>query len=348
MKAVLATRKGIIILKSTTAGWEIERTHFDGVKCSYVAVDKKNKTIWAGINHGHWGPKLHVSKNHGKSFEEIGIPQFPKGGKDKLADFWAWARDSKGRIYLGTDPAALFHSDDEGQTWVLNKSFYNMEGKERWFGGGADGTNLHSILINPKDENNIVVGISVGGVIETKDRGQTWKYSNKGLRADFMPNTEDPIVQDPHLIEMSPSNPQVLWQQNHCGIFKSDDFGKNWQDLSKNKGIQSPFGWGIVVDEKDAKIAYTIPALSDETRVPVKKKLIVQKTADGGKTWKSLTKGLPQKYCYDIIYRHAFAKDHKNLIFGSTTGHVYFSKNSGAAWKQLKYQLPPVYALKFY
>lgn len=347
MKAVLATRKGIIILKPAAAGWEVERTHFDGVKCTYVTVDKKNKDIWAGINHGHWGPKLHVSKNQGKTFSEVSIPKFPTESKEKLKEFWAWARDSKGRIYIGTDPAALFYSDDEGKTWDLNKSFFNIEGKERWFGGGTDGTALHSILINPKNDNHIIMGISVGGVVETRNRGKTWSYINNGLQADFMPDKNDPVVQDPHLIEMSPSAPEVLWQQNHCGIFKSNDYGMSWKNLSKNKGIQSPFGWGIVVDEKNADIAYTIPALSDETRVPVKKKLIVQKTTDGGKTWKALTKGLPQKYCYDIVYRHAFAKSREHLIFGSTTGHLYFSKNAGAQWKQLKYQLPPIYSVKF-
>lgn len=149
------------------------------------------------------------------------------------------------------------------------------------------------------------------------------------------------------MVEMAPSNPKVLWQQNHCGIFKSENGGKAWQDLSKAKGLKSPFGWAVVVDEKDPQTAYTTPALSDELRVPVQKKLLVQKTTNGGKTWTVLSKGLPQKFCYDIIYRHAFAKSAKHLIFGSTTGNVYFSRNGGNSWGQVKYNLPPVYAVKF-
>src|SRR4051812_35258816 len=113
MRAALATRKGLIILKPKTSGWDIERVHFDGVKATYVAFDKSKGWIWAGVNHGHWGPKLHVSKNKGKTFEELGTPKFPEGQKDSLKEFWAVTRDTKGRIYLGTDPAALFHSDDD-------------------------------------------------------------------------------------------------------------------------------------------------------------------------------------------------------------------------------------------
>ena len=347
MKAILATRKGVIILKQKTTGWDVQTTHFDGVRATYVAVDKSNKNIWVGLNHGHWGPKLQVSKNGGKTFEEVGIPQFPKDNKNKVKEFWAWAKDSKGRIYVGTDPASLFYSDNDGKTWTLCDGFEKIDLKEKWMAGGTDGAALHSILINPKDDNHIICAVSVGGVMETRNRGKSWSYITKGLRADFMPDPNDSVLQDPHLIEMAVSDHKILWQQNHCGIFKSDDFGQNWMDLSKSKGLASAFGWAVVVDEKNPQIAYTIPALSDETRVPVKKKLVVQKTTDGGKTWKVLSKGLPQKYCYDIILRHAFAKNKKDLIFASSTGHVYFSKNEGTNWKKLEYQLPPIYALKF-
>lgn len=346
MKALLATRKGLIILKPTSSGWDVERAHFDGVKVTYVNPDPHTGWIWAGINHGHWGPKLHVSKNKGKIFEEVTLPKYAEDSKNKLREFWAVTRDSKGRVYVGTDPASLFHSDNDGKTWTLNEAFEKMENRDKWFGGGTEGTCVHSILVNPENDNHIIMGISVGGVVETKDRGKTWKNINKGLSAEFMPNPEDPVVQDPHLIETSRANFNMLWQQNHCGIFKSENAGQQWQNLSKAKGLKSPFGWAIAVDEKDADIAYTIPAYSDETRVPVQKKLLVQKTTNGGKTWKVITKGLPQKHCYDIVYRHGLSKIQKHLVFGSTTGHFYFSKNAGESWKQLKYQLPPIYAVK--
>lgn len=346
MKAVLATRKGVIVLKQTVAGWDVERSHFEGVKASYVAYDPQKKWIWAGLNHGHWGPKLHVSKNNGKTFEELPAPKFPESYKEKLKEIWAFNRDKRGRIYIGTDPAALFYSDDDGNTWHLNEGFWKVEGRDKWFGGGTDGTCLHSIMVHPENDDHLIGAVSVGGVLESKNRGKSWQYINKGLRADFMPDPADLIVQDPHLVEMSPSDPKVLWQQNHCGIFKSENGGELWQDLSKSKGLKSAFGWAVAVDEKNPKIAYTVPALSDEIRVPSQKKLVVQKTTNGGKTWKTISKGLPQKYCYDIVYRHALTKKDKHLLFGSTTGHVYFSKNHGEAWKQLKYQLPPIYAVQ--
>ena len=132
----------------------------------------------------------------------------------------------------------------------LNEAFQNVHGRDKWFGAGTDSTCLHSILIDSKDDKHIVAAISVGGCLESRDGGKSWDYINSGLQADFMPDKDDPIVQDPHLVEMAPSDSKVLWQQNHCGIFKSDNFGKQWQNLSKAKGLKSAFGWAIAVDEK--------------------------------------------------------------------------------------------------
>ena len=349
MKAFIGSRKGLIVLKNLKGKWQIEKSFFDGVKASYVNCDPHTGAIWAGIAHGHWGPKLHVSTDKGRNFKEVGAPKFPTendGKSESLKDFWAFAADSKGRIYVGTEPAGLFHSDDQGKTWTFNEALNNIRGKEAWFGAGTDATALHSILINPENADHILIGISVAGVLQSKNRGKTWEYSNRGQKAYFLPDHDAEIGQDPHLIERAASNPSILWQQNHCGIFKSEDGGNSWLDFSKAKGVKSGFGWAVAIDEKDANIVYTVPALSDENRIPIKKKLIVQKTTNGGKSWKILNKGLPDKNCYDIVYRHALSVKENHILFGTTTGHVYFSKNQGESWQMLPNHLPAIYSVK--
>lgn len=350
LKAFIASRKGLLVYKKTPGGLKLERTFFDGVKTSYVSVDPYTKNVWVGLNHGHWGPKLHVSTNKGKTFTEVSTPKFAeaKAGEKALTvkDIWAITADKSGRVYVGTDPAEIFTSDDLGKTWQLNQGLHHMEEKEKWMAGGTEGSCVHSILINPENQKHITIGISVAGVLESRDGGKKWQYKNNGLKANFLPDVNSQVGQDPHLVERALSNPDILWQQNHCGIFKSEDCGHSWQDFSSAKGVKSPFGWAVVIDDQDENTVYTIPALSDETRVPIQKKLLVQKTTNGGKSWTTLTSGLPQKNCYDIIYRHAFSGSKKNLLFGSTTGHVFYSSNSGKNWKQIKDFLPPIYAVK--
>jgi hypothetical protein len=348
VRALLGTRKGLLVLRQENAGWKITKAHFDGVSVPYAVYDAQHRKVWAGVNHGHWGPKLHVSANKGGKFEELGVPKFPEGHSDTLKSFWSLATDSKGRIWLGVEPAALFYSDDEGHSWSLCKGMDTVHGRDKWFGGGTDAHCLHSLMIDPSDDKHLFAGISVAGMLESTDRGKSWTYINKGLRADFLPDDQADIGHDPHMTIMSPSNPQVLWQQNHCGIFKSENMGRSWKDLSKARGLKTAFGWGIAVDEDDDQTAYTVPALSDINRTPYKKKLFVQKTTDGGKSWRVIDKGLPKETCYDIVYRNALALKDKALAFGSTTGNFYFSKNRGESWKQLKLHLPPIYSVKLF
>jgi photosystem II stability/assembly factor-like uncharacterized protein len=345
VKAFLASRKGLFVYKKSLGGFKLEKQHFDGVKTSLVGFDPFTKKVWVGMVHGHWGPKLHVSADKGKTFQEVALPKLPSEEKG-VQEIWAFAFDRGGRIYIGTAPAEIFHSDDGGKTWEHNTALHAMPGREKWMSAAMEAHCVHSILVNPENENHITIAISVGGVLQTRDRGKTWAYKNKGLKAYFMPDPDEEITQDPHMVVRAPGDARVLWQQNHCGIFKSEDGGESWIDLSKAKGLKTPFGWGIVVDDKDAGTAYTVPAHSDETRVPFQKRLIVQKTTNGGKSWSVLTKGLPQKNCYDIVYRHAFSGAGKHLLFGTTTGHVFFSPNEGKKWAQIKDYLPPIYGVK--
>ena len=348
MKALVSTRKGLLILGKNGQVFTVDKVHFEGVKVSIAEYNPYNGNIWAGINHDRRGPKLHLSRDDGRKFIEAPTPAFAKDEGLALVDFGDFGFDKTGRIYIGTLPAALFYSDDNGESWNQLSSLSKINGFESWSGGKANQTCLHSILINPDDDNHVTVGIPCAGVIESRDRGQTWNYANKGLKTYFLPDEDATAIQDPHLLVRSKSHPEIIWQQNHCGIFKSTDHGASWSDLSKASGLTSPFGFSIAVDEKDPDIAYTIPVKSDELRVPVDNTLYIQKTTDGGKSFRSICEGLPSGACFDISYRHAFDLKKKTLAFGTTTGNLYFSHDSGESWRQEFAHLPPIYALRLF
>src|SRR5690606_38748831 len=176
--------------------------------------------------------------------------------------------------------------------------------KEQWFGGGRDHAGIHSVVVDPRDENRIWIGISCAGVFESTDSGKTWQVRNRGLRADFLPDPNSEIGHDRHIIVAAPSNPDVLWQQSHCGIFVSKNGGKDWQDVSQNEGPAN-FGFAIAVADDNPDQVWVAPAQSDFIRVAIDKALCISRTDDGGKTWRDFRKGLPQENCFDIVYRHA-------------------------------------------
>lgn len=353
---ILGTRKGLLLYECRNNDWKFAREVFHGIPVSHAALDPRTGTMWACLDHGHWGQKLHRSRDNGATWEEIPAPQYPEGavmadGKPAVLSYM-WliqpgGKDQPERLYIGTEPGGLFQSDDGGDTFQFVESLWNVpERKEWWFGGGRDHPGLCSIVVDPRDSNHVHVGISVGGVYETHDGGKTWKACNKGLKADYLPDPHSEFGHDPHYMTASPSNPDVLWQQNHCGIFRSVDAGKTWADIS-HPDIPAYFGFPIAVDPRDENVAWVVPAVSAEFRLAVDRALCVSRTDDGGKTWKAFRKGLPQENSYDVIFRHALDIDNNQLVFGTTTGNVYYSEDRGESWRCLTNNLAPVYSVRF-
>jgi photosystem II stability/assembly factor-like uncharacterized protein len=162
-----------------------------------------------------------------------------------------------------------------------------------------------------------------------------------------MPDPQSEFGHDPHFMLASPSNPDVLWQQNHCGIFRSVNAGESWDHISQEGG-PAYFGFALALDKNDENVAWVVPAVSAEYRVPVDRALVVCRTDDGGKTWQELRTGLPQENAYDITFRHALDIQDDTLVFGTTGGNVYVSDDRGASWRCISQNLAVVYSTRFF
>ncbi len=359
---ILGTRKGLLVLKQNNNDWSVVHESFPGVPINYAANDPRTGLMWICADHGHWGQKLYRSADGGETTVEIPAPQFPEGstifdvfsgGDEKPAAVsYLWTvipggTDQPERIYIGTEPGGLFQSDDGGETFQLVEGLWNHSSRPKnWFGGGRDQAGVCSLVVDPRDSNHLFAGISVGGVFESVDGGLTWEGRNKGLRADFLPDPYSEYGHDPHCLVASPSNPDVLWQQNHCGVFRSTDAGRNWTDISQPDGPVN-FGFPIAVDPHDPDTAWVVPGISDEIRMAVDGALCVGRSEDGGKSWTELRNGLPQQHCYDITFRHALDINGERLAFGTTTGNVFYSEDRGDSWRSLGYHFPPIYSVRF-
>ena len=358
---ILGTRKGLFLLKQSKSGWRVTNESHVMSPVPYSFYDDRTDTLWASLDHGHWGCKLHRSRDLGKTWEEIEAPKYPKRARVKpwttmkskpatLRYIWVIApggTDEPEKLYLGTEPGGLFVSNDGGDSFKLNTGLWNHPSRfSKWFGGGRDYAGIHTVFVDPRDSRRVLVGVSCAGVFETLDGGKTWEPRNQGMSADFLPDPNSEIGQDPHYFEASEADPDVLWMQNHCGIYRSTDGAKNWKLVSK-KGELAHFGFCISADEKNPEQAWVVPAVSDEHRVAVDGKLAVCGTSDGGKTWKALRKGLPQKNAYDVVFRHALDKRHGQLAFGTTTGNVFYSEKRGREFETIGNHFPPVYSVRF-
>jgi photosystem II stability/assembly factor-like uncharacterized protein len=138
----------------------------------------------------------------------------------------------------------------------------------------------------------------------------------------------------------------VLWCQHHNGIFRSTNGGASWSELH---APLSSFGFAVAAHPVDPQTAWFVPAIKDQCRVPVDFALAVNRTRDGGVSFDTLRVGLPQRDCYDLVYRHCLAvsDDGTTLLMGSTTGGLWSSNDGGDHWVPLPARLPPIYALRF-
>lgn len=332
---LVATRKGLLRFD---ADLELEAADFQGIPVSR-AVEVQGE-VFAALDHGHWGQKLH--RLRGEEWTELEAPKFPEGIEASVDYLWEIA-DGRvpGRLWIGTNPGALFRSDDAGDTWVLCQSLWDHPSRGDWFGGGRDTPGIHSICVDPRDPERIWVGISCGGVFESTDGGASWEVRTEGLMADFLPDPSAAIGQDPHRVLQSEADPDVFWQQNHCGIWRSGDACRSWHEVSE------AFGFGLAIHPEDADTAWFVPAISDEERRAVDGAMCVRVTRDGGRSFEELREGLPQALCYDLVYRHALAIRGRTLAIGSTTGNLWISQEEGATWRALCHHLPPIYSVDF-
>jgi len=359
-RAWVATRKGLFELRQRAGAWAIERVSFLGEPVSMVLPPQGSGRMFAALNLGHFGVKMHASDDAGVTWHELAAPAYPPqpegepvaGVAWKLVQIWSMESgfgSSGDTLWAGTLPGGLFRSSDAGESWQLNEPLWNQPGRAGWFGGGYDVPGIHSICPHPTRPGELLVGISCGGAWVSTDDGASWKLQADGMRAAYMPPEQagEPNTQDPHRIVRCAAQADVLWCQHHNGIWRSADNAKSWQEITT--APLANFGFGVAVHPDHADTAWFVPGVADQQRIPVGGALVVNRTRDGGRSFETLRTGLPQQDCYDLVYRHGLAVDAsgERLLMASTTGNLWASDDGGDRWAMVQAHLPPVYALRF-
>jgi hypothetical protein len=365
---LVATRKGLFTFEhgtSRASPWTVTATAFLGDNVSMVLEDPRDGALWAALDHGHFGAKLHVSRDGGTTWSEAVSPAFPPkpeaeetvepaGGRPipwtvlRVWSLEAGGPDDPGGLWCGTIPGGLFRSDDGGGSWQLVRSLWDHPKRREWFGGGAEFPGIHSICLDPGNSRRVVIGVSCGGVWVTEDRGASWSCHADGMRAEYMPPERqfDPYIQDPHRVVSCPAEPRCLWASHHNGVFRSTDGTNKWQEVTVSP---SSFGFAVAVHPQKPDTAWFVPAESDQRRIPVAGRVVVSRTRDGGQSFTELTRGLPQRHAYDLTYRHALDIDRSGdrLAFGTTIGSLWVTVDQGDSWQTAAEHLPPVYAVRW-
>jgi len=351
---LVGTTKGAFLLRSkaSRSRWDVAGPYFHGHAIYALNYDNRQgrHRLWAAT-HSFWGTLLRSSDDFGKTWtnpQEANI-KFPPDCGAALKNIWqiSLGRDSEPHtLYCGVEPAALFSSHDDGETWSLVPGLFDHAHRPRWLPGNG-GLALHTIVLDPVDAQRMYVAISSGGVYRTDDGGQTWHARNRGIRVVHMPEKFPEFGQCVHKIAMHPAKPERLFLQNHWGLYRSDDSAANWQDVAN--GVPSDFGFAMIMHPRDPDCVYIVPVESDEFRCTPEGRLRVYRTRNAGASWEPLTRGLPQKGAYETILRDALTADSLDpvgIYFGTRNGQLYGSIDEGKTWKKILGGLPAVVCVK--
>jgi serine/threonine protein kinase len=351
---LLGTTKGAFILRSNAARsrWEVGGPYFHGHNVYAMAYDGRGgrHRIWASTQ-SYWGTLLRSSDDFGKSWTN---PQqapirFPSDTGVSLKNIWQIALgrpEEPNVLYCGVEPAALFETRDAGESWSLVRGLFDHPHRPRWMPGNG-GLALHTVVLDPADNQRMYVAISAGGVYRTSDGGRSWTPQNQGIRAVTMPDRYPEFGQCVHKIVMHPARPERLYLQSHWGLYRSDNFAENWTDIAN--GVPSDFGFAMLTHPRNPDWVYVVPVESDEFRCACDGRLRVYRTRNGGASWEPLFRGLPQKRAYETVLRDAItadAFDPVGIYFGTRSGQLFGSRDEGRTWQKVLEGLPSVVCVR--
>jgi len=364
---LVATRKGAWIYHADAARqhWRIDGPHFLGHIINHLVLDPRDgRTLLASASTGHLGPTLFRSTDLGQTWQEASRPPAfepaTNGQEARSVDHTFWLTpghaSEPGVWYAGTSPQGLFRSNDGGQTWAPFSMINDDPQYRRWFGtvqdGTPDGPKLHSLIVDPRDPHHLYFAMSGGGVHESLDGGRTFAPLVDGMETVTGFDPSDVTFHDPHCVRLCPSNPDRLYQQNHCGIYRLDRPGRRWERIGRAMPAEvGDIGFPMVVHPRDDQAAWVFPMDGSDVwpRTSPQGRPAVYATRDGGSSWQRHADGLPTEQAWWTVKRQAMAADREasiGLYFGTTSGELWQSRDEGRRWACLARHLPEIYAVE--
>jgi photosystem II stability/assembly factor-like uncharacterized protein len=350
---LIGTRKGLFraTADSGRREWRVDGPHLAGYEIYHALIDPRDgKTAYAAVRHMVWGVHVHRSDDAGDNWALLqDAPHHGGHDGDGLQAIWHLAAghtSEPGIVYAGIEPAGLFVSRDRGESWGPVESLNQHATSDSWQ-PAKGGLALHSIAVDPRDANRIYAAVSAGGVYRSDDGGASWVPSNRGVRADYLPDTAPAAGHCVHRLVLHPGRPDRLYQQSHTGTYRTDDRGESWTEITG--GLPSDFGYAVACDPNDADTVYVIPEESSHVRTTVGGAITVYRSGDAGANWEPLSHGLPQEDAYVTILREAIDTDDLDpcgVYFGTSSGHLFASRDRGNSWEVIAGFLPRILSVE--
>lgn len=359
---LVGTTKGMFLYRSDTSrrDWRLSGPHLGGWEVYSLMGDSQHShKIFAGTSHAAYGPSIRLSEDFGETWTQVEEgPRYCTESGFALNRIWQIVPGHESQpdtMFAGAEEAGLFVSRDRGTTWNELDGLTKHPTRPGWF-PGAGGLCLHTILIDPGDPRRMWVAMSAVGVFRTDDGGETWKPCNNGLARVPTGQPYPEVGYCIHKMVQDPHDPNILYMQEHGGVYKSIDGAESWFPIedglpgggqSHSPDYQGPFGFPICISPKGD--LFLIPLESSEQRTMRGGKLLVYRMHNGSERWEPIGDVLPEEQRHVNVLRDAMAVDSlesSGTYFGTTSGEVYCSLDRGEKWDRLPGQFSRILAVK--
>lgn len=327
---------GLFRMADGSGEWEaLGRGLPEDVEVRYITVRPGDASVvYAG---SHLGP--YRSTDGGDSWESLNIP-----GPETVVWSILQHPTDPDVLYVGTQNCTILRTADGGRSWRKLEV-----GRPEGLVQMTFPLRVVRLALDPASPDTVYAAFEVGGVVRSRDGGETWESCNAALlelareerlKSRILSDTDAEGMMDSHSLAVSPVNGGRVWLANRMGLFISGDRGRSWEEFGIGRFSPLTYARDVQVSRHDPRTMYaalSVAAVSDEGSL--------YRSRDGGETWSRFDHGVSMNSTLMIIAESPASPD--RVWCATRRGQVIGTTDGGATWRE--HHLPKgvegVYAL---
>ena len=309
----MATTNGVLIARRGSAGWQKIEGSLTGHVVTSVAACKR--FILVGTQDGIWR-----SVDGGQNWKEASTHLSNRHVR------WLACSSESGTVALaGTEPAAIFVSRDNADTWTACPEVENLRDESGWFlpySPEAGCVRGFSFFGFGAERARVFAAVEVGGVLISNNSGNTWQLVEGSDGNPEMNSALGKLIHpDVHSISVHPASPDLVTAPTGGGLYRSSNCGRTWNCL------YPCYCRAVWVDPNDPNHIIFGPADS------VSKNGRIEASHDGGQTWNSASKGLDLPWPQHMVER--FCQSKEELLAVLSNGELWSTGLEAIEWHHI-------------
>ena len=327
---IAGMQNSVLVLESSKSGWKT----YESLKGSHpqgIAFDRLNPNR---AYCGTFGDGLWKTDNSGQTWDNIGMNEISISNIMSVSvSPLKEGNDGFARIYVGTEPSALYASSNGGESWERMSDLNKLESVKTWSFPPRPWT--HHVRWIEQDVNNlnyVFVAIEAGALVQSRDGGRTW--IDRVKRGPY----------DTHTLATHRKMPKRLYSSAGDGYFESFDYGESWN--SRTEGLRHHYLHGLAVDSSDPQNVIVSASLGawQAHNIENANSVVYRRSVDG-ENWTNISKGLPESKG-TIITILASNTINSGEFYALNNRGIFISNDSGISWSALDIPWPKEYLLQ--